>query len=70
MPDTNFWHYTLQLNTYKSILERKYEKKVTKLCLVRLHPNIKEQTYELIDVPILSNEIQNLFEEREKEVLY
>ena len=54
MPDTNFWHYTLQLNTYKTILERKYEKKVTKLCLVRLHPDIKEQTYELIEVPILS----------------
>ena len=69
MPDTNFWHYTLQLNTYKTILERKYDKKVTKLCLVRLHPDIKEQTYELIDVPILSTEIQDLFEEREKEVL-
>jgi len=69
MPDTNFWHYALQLNTYKTILERKYEKKVTKLCLVRLHPDIKEQTYELIDVPILSTEINDLFEERKKEVL-
>lgn len=68
MPDTNFWHYALQLNTYKAILERKYDKKVTKLCLVRLHPDIEEETYELIDVPILTKEIQDLFEERELDV--
>jgi ATP-dependent exoDNAse (exonuclease V) beta subunit len=68
MPDSNFWHYALQLNTYKAILERKYNKNVTKLCLVRLHPDIEEKTYELLDVPILTKEIQELFEEREKEV--
>jgi ATP-dependent exoDNAse (exonuclease V) beta subunit len=67
--DTNFWHYALQLNTYKAILERKYNKKVTKLCLVRLHPDAEEETYELIEVPILTKEIMELFEEREKEVL-
>jgi len=66
LPDSNFWHYALQLNTYKSILERKYDKKVTKLCLVRLHPDIEEQIYELIEVPILLKEINELFEEREK----
>ena len=65
MPDSNFWHYTLQLNTYKAILERKYGKTVTKLCLVRLHPDNEEETYELLDVPILTKEIQELFEERE-----
>ena len=68
MPDSNFWHYALQLNTYKAILERKYEKTVTKLCLVRLPPDIEEKTYELLDVPILTKEIQELFEERGKEV--
>lgn len=66
--DTNFWHYSLQLNTYKSILERKYRKTVTKLCLVRLHPDAEEQTYELLDVPILTKELSDLFEEREKGV--
>jgi len=68
MPDSNFWHYALQLNTYKAILERKYDKIVTKLCLVRLHPDNEEKTYELLEVPILTKEIQELFEEREKEV--
>jgi len=66
--DTNFWHYALQLNTYKSILERKYGKTVTKLCLVRLHPDNQEETYELLDVPILTKEMEDLFEERQKEV--
>jgi len=68
MPDSNFWHYALQLNTYKAILERKYNKIVTKLCLVRLHPDNEEETYELLDVPILTKEIKELFDEREKEV--
>lgn len=68
MYDTNFWHYALQLNTYKAILERKYEKIVTNLCLVRLHPDNSEETYELLPVPILTKEINDLFEERQKEV--
>jgi hypothetical protein len=66
--DTNFWHYALQLNTYKAIIEAKYGKIVTKLCLVRLHPDTIEKTYELLDVPILEKEIAALFEERRKEV--
>jgi ATP-dependent exoDNAse (exonuclease V) beta subunit len=68
MPDSNFWHYALQLNTYKAILERKYDKKVTDLFLVRLHPDTEEKTYELIKLPDLSKEINELFEERKKEV--
>lgn len=64
MPDTNFWHYSLQLNTYKKILEEKYDKKVTDLVLVRLHPEAEENTYELLKVPDLSKDMQNLFLER------
>jgi ATP-dependent exoDNAse (exonuclease V) beta subunit len=64
LPDSNFWHYALQLNTYKAILERKYGKKVKDLCLVRLYPNEDGTTYELIDVPDLQEEIQALFELR------
>jgi ATP-dependent exoDNAse (exonuclease V) beta subunit len=68
MPDSNFWHYALQLNTYKAILERKYGKQVTKLCLVRLHPDIEDNTYELLDVPFLTKELEDLFEQRAEEV--
>jgi ATP-dependent exoDNAse (exonuclease V) beta subunit len=67
--DTNFWHYALQLNTYKAILERKYSKKVTELCLIRLHPDCEDDTYEKLQVPLLDKEIQDLFKEREELVL-
>jgi len=61
LPDTNFWHYTLQLNTYRAILEAKYDKKVTDLFLVRLHPDSDD--YELIPVPNIQREIAKLFAE-------
>ena len=64
LPSTNFWQYALQLNTYKKILEDKYGKTVTKLCLVRIHPDAIEGTYELLEVPFLTKEITDLFNER------
>ena len=60
LPDSNFWHYTLQLNTYKAILEAKYGKKVTELFLVRLHP--ESEDYELIPVPNIQKEIGILWD--------
>lgn len=62
LPSTNFWQYALQLNTYKQILEAKYNKIVTKLCLVRIHPD--SNSYELIEVPFLTKEVTDLFRER------
>lgn len=59
LPDTNFWHYALQLNTYKTILERKYGKKVVKLALVCLHPTKKN--FEVIVLPMLTSEMADLF---------
>lgn len=53
--DCNFYHYALQLNLYKFILENKYEKQIEKLCLVFLHPI--NESYILVDVPDLQNEI-------------
>ncbi len=64
LPSTNFWQYSLQLNTYKKILEDKYGKIVTKLCLVRIHPDATEGTYELLEVPFLTKEVTDLFNER------
>ena len=69
LPDSNFWHYTLQLNMYKYILETKYDKIVKELYLVRLHPEAEEENYELIQLPILSIEISDLIQER-KNYLY
>lgn len=67
-PDSNFWHYALQLNTYKSILEEKYDVKIRELFLVRLHPDAEEKNYELIQIPLLNKEMNELFLERKKEI--
>ncbi len=64
IPDTNYWHYALQLNTYKMILESKYGKKIKELVLVRLHP--LADTYELIPLPDLQSEVINICEERKQ----
>lgn len=60
LPDSNFWHYALQLNTYKTILERNYGKRIADMYLVRLHPD--SSTYQLLKVPVLENEMNDLFE--------
>ena len=65
-PNSNFWHYSLQLNTYKAILEKNYGKKIGKMCLVCLHPNNYNNSYLLYEVPDLSEELKNLFELRKK----
>lgn len=62
IPDTNYWHYSLQLNIYKFILENKYNKKVTKLVLVRFHPN--SESYEETIVPDLQKEVSELIKTR------
>ena len=40
IPDTNFWHYSIQLNTYKLIIERKYGYKVKDMYLICIHPEL------------------------------
>ena len=69
LPDSNFWHYALQLNTYKRLIERKYGKTVTDLYLVRLHPDAEEKNYELIKLPDLTKEIDELFEQRKQNLI-
>lgn len=66
LPDTNFWHYSLQLNTYKAILEKKYNKQIKDLYLVRLHPDHPKKTFQLIQCANLSKEVQDLFALRKR----
>jgi len=69
VPDSKFWHYAIQLNTYRAIIQAKYGKKVTALYLVRLHPGTLTKTYDRIPVPILEKEIDDLFALRRQQVL-
>ena len=66
LPDSNYWHYCLQLNIYKAILEKNYNKKVVGLFLVCLHPNNKNNNYLRMQVTDLNNEVSQLFQERKK----
>lgn len=68
LPDTNFWHYSLQLNTYKAILEAKYNKTIQDLYLVRLHPDNPKKTFELIKCANLTKEIADLFALRKRQI--
>lgn len=61
IPDTNYWHYCLQLNTYKKILEEKYGKKVTDMYLVCLHPNNSNNNYLRFKVVDLQEDLCELF---------
>ena len=68
MPDTNFWHYSLQLNVYRRILKEKYNINVTTLALVVLHPDNYNENYEVIDVPLLDDDLDLLWDYRRKEL--
>ena len=70
LPDSNFWHYSLQLNTYKAILEKCYQRTVSSMVLVRLYPDETGATnkYELLPVPVLTEAIQDLFAFRATQV--
>lgn len=64
LPNSNYWHYSLQLNTYKYLLEKNYGKKVKGMYLVCLHPNNRNKSYQRIKVPNLQKEVKNLMEVR------
>lgn len=62
LPDCNFYHYALQQNIYKFILEKNYGFKVKSMVLVAMHSSMDK--YETHEVPDLQKEISLLFEER------
>ena len=67
LPDTNYWHYSLQLNTYKALIERNYGKKVTDMYLVCLYPDNKD--FQMWKVPDLQEEVNDLFELRKSNLI-
>lgn len=59
LPDTNYWHYSLQLNIYRRILEELYDVTVSELALVVLHPN--NPTYQVIMLNRMDDEVSAMF---------
>jgi len=62
LPDTNYWHYSLQLNVYRAILQRYYGVRVTELALVVLHPD--NSGYKVARLNMMDDEVAALFETR------
>lgn len=62
IPDTTYWHYALQVSIYRYILERNYGISVKAGRLAIFHPSY--DTYHVVEVPYLKEEIQRLFSER------
>jgi ATP-dependent exoDNAse (exonuclease V) beta subunit len=64
LPDSNYWHYTLQLNIYKYFLEKFYGLNVVDLCLVIIHPDNKN--YRLIRLNMLNDEVEGMLNCRKR----
>ena len=49
--NTNYWHYTYQLNVYKYIIQSNYNMTIKNMVIVQMHPDINTlKTYNIIDL--------------------
>lgn len=64
LPNSNYWHYSLQLNTYKYLLEKNYGVTIKEMYLVCLHPNNNNKSYQRIEVKDMKKEIDDLMDLR------
>ena len=67
LPNTNYWHYTLQLNVYRWFLQTHYGLKVSDLYLIILHPDNKN--YRRLRLNILEDEVEAMLECRRRAVV-
>ena len=58
LPNANYWHYSLQLNVYKYILESKYNMTIRNMFLVCLHPS--HDSYQIHNVSVMEEETQEI----------
>jgi len=66
LPNSNYWHYTLQLNVYRWFLQKHYGLKVVELAIVIFHPN--NTNYQIFKLNILDNEIRDMLDARMRSV--
>ena len=66
LADTNYWHYTLQLNVYRWILETYYGLTISEMYLVILHPDNK--SYKRMRLNKLDDEVADMIEARRRAV--
>lgn len=66
LPDSNYWHFSLQLNIYKYILEKAYKMQISGMYILVLHPN--QDKYIRILIPDLSKEVNEIVVYRKREL--
>ena len=62
LPDTNYWHYSLQLNIYRRVLQELYDVVVSELALVVLHPN--QTSFRVVKLNMMDDEVEAMMESR------
>jgi hypothetical protein len=62
LDNCNFWHYSLQLNIYRRILQEKYGLSIDKIFLICLHPNY--DSYQRVQVSPMDEVVEVIFRER------
>jgi hypothetical protein len=61
IPNSNYWHYALQLNIYQYILKWKYGLDISNRCLIVLHPENAYKRYLRYELPDLQDVVAQLF---------
>jgi hypothetical protein len=60
LPDCNYWHYALQLNVYRWMLQTHYGLKITELAILVFHPENKG--YKRYKLPLMEDEVEMMIE--------
>ena len=63
IPNTNFWHYSLQLNLYKRIIERTESIRISSMKLVQFHPDLNH--YRVVEVESMQDEVETILASRQ-----
>jgi ATP-dependent exoDNAse (exonuclease V) beta subunit len=66
IPDSNYWHYALQLNIYRYILRRLYDIRADEMYIIVLHPDTGR--YRRMALPVMEDEVKAIFDARKREL--
>jgi hypothetical protein len=64
LPDTNYWHYSLQLNVYRYMIQKHYGFTVSELALVVLHPS--NTSWKVVKLNIMEDEVVGMMATRKR----
>jgi len=64
LPDTNYWHYSLQLNVYRYIIQKHYGYVVSELALVVLHPG--NPSWKVAKLNFMDEEVADMMAARKR----